>query len=65
VIAVLTNYAASVTLPFFMAFELFIGFIQAYVFFILTLIFTALAQESHSSPDHSPAVTSSAAKQLE
>lgn len=65
VIAVLTNYFASVTLPFFMAFELFIGFIQAYVFFILTLIFTALAQESHSTPDHSPAVTSSAAKQLE
>jgi F-type H+-transporting ATPase subunit a len=65
VIAVLTNYFASVTLPFFMAFELFIGFIQAYVFFILTLIFTALAQESHSSPDHSPAVTSTAAKQLE
>lgn len=65
VIAALTSYFASVTLPFFMAFELFIGFIQAYVFFILTLIFTALAQETHASPDHSPAVHSSAAKQLE
>ncbi len=57
VIAVLTNYFASVTLPFFMAFELFIGFIQAYVFFVLTLIFTSLAVASHgeTSHDHSPA----------
>lgn len=61
VIAALTSYAATVTLPFFMAFELFIGFIQAYVFFILTLIFTSLAVshhgDSHSSDDHSPADT--------
>jgi len=57
VIAVLTSYLATVVLPFFMAFELFIGFIQAYVFFVLTLIFTALAVVSHgpSSHDHSPA----------
>ncbi len=52
VIAVLTSYAATVVLPFFMAFELFIGFIQAYVFFVLTLIFTALAV-AHHGPDHS------------
>jgi len=52
VIAVLTSYASSVVLPFFMAFELFIGFIQAYVFFVLTLIFTALAV-AHHGPDHS------------
>lgn len=51
IIAVLTSYFAAVTLPFFMAFELFIGFIQAYVFFILTLIFTALAV-SHHGPEH-------------
>jgi F-type H+-transporting ATPase subunit a len=57
VIAVLTSYAAAVTLPFFMAFELFIGFIQAYVFFVLTLIFTALAVASHgpTTHAHSPA----------
>ncbi len=54
VIAVLTSYAASVTLPFFMIFELFIGFIQSYVFFILTLIFTSLAVSHHDS-DHSRA----------
>ena len=52
IISVLTSYFAAVTLPFFMIFELFIGFIQAYVFFILTLIFTALAV-SHHGPDHS------------
>lgn len=73
VIAALTSYAASVTLPFFMAFELFIGFIQAYVFFILTLIFTSLAvsHEGHddhaniTSLDHSPADTSKTAVQTE
>lgn len=65
VIAVLTSYFAAITLPFFMIFELFIGFIQAYVFFMLTLIFTALAQESHDASDHSPAVPSKVAKQLE
>lgn len=55
VIAVLTSYFAAVALPFFMAFELFIGFIQAYVFFVLTLIFTSLAVSSHGpSSDHSP-----------
>ncbi|HWT40652.1 MAG TPA: F0F1 ATP synthase subunit A [Dongiaceae bacterium] len=57
VIAVLTSYFSAVTLPFFMGFELFIGFIQAYVFFVLTLIFTALAV-AHHGPEpsaHSPA----------
>jgi len=68
VIAVLTSYAASVTLPIFMAFELFIGFIQAYVFFVLTLIFTALAvahhgpEADHDSPVHSSDVTDKKAR---
>ncbi len=63
VIAVLTSFAAAITLPFFMAFELFIGFIQAYVFFVLTLIFTALAvahhgpEAGHDSPAHPPVDT--------
>lgn len=70
VIAALTSYAAAVTLPFFMAFELFIGFIQAYVFFILTLIFTALAVSHHGdSPSHddhsSPATAKKTAVQTE
>lgn len=52
VIAALTSYFAAVTLPFFMAFELFIGFIQAYVFFVLTLIFTSLAVMHHGPEPH-------------
>lgn len=51
VIAVLTSYFGAIFLPPFIAFELFIGFIQAYVFFVLTLIFTSLALISHG--DHS------------
>lgn len=66
VILLLTGYAAVVALPLVMVFEIFIGFIQAYVFFVLTLIFTSLALQthghpespSHSSLDHSPADTS-------
>jgi F-type H+-transporting ATPase subunit a len=50
-VGVLTSYAASVILPFFMLFEIFIGFIQAYVFFVLTLIFTSLAVASHGDHD--------------
>lgn len=64
-IAILASYAASVVLPFFMAFELFIGFIQAYVFFMLTLIFTSLALATHGdhSSDHSPAHANKPLKQ--
>jgi F-type H+-transporting ATPase subunit a len=54
-IAMLTSYFASLALPFIMIFELFIGFIQAYVFFVLTIIFTSLALITHGDhePDHS------------
>lgn len=56
IITALTSYFSVVALPFFMGFELFIGFIQAYVFFILTIIFTSLAVDSHGGaeahPDH-------------
>jgi hypothetical protein len=47
-------------------FELFIGFVQAYVFFVLTVIFTGLAVESHGShdsPAHSPVPTKKLAEQ--
>lgn len=60
VIAVLAGYFATLALPLFMGFELFIGFIQAYVFYILTVIFTSLAvtvhgdhDEEHPTSDHS------------
>lgn len=55
IMSVLTGYFAALALPVFMAFELFIGFIQAYVFFILTVIFTSLAISHHDSSDHSSA----------
>ena len=65
-IAALTGYLAGLTLPIFMAFELFIGFIQAYVFFVLTLIFTALAQETHGNhDDHSTHNAANLAKKAE
>lgn len=59
IVAVMSGYFASLSLPFFFAFELFIGFIQAYVFYMLTLIFASLAVMSHGDhgSDHStPAV---------
>lgn len=60
IMVVLTGYLSVVTLPVFMLFELFIGFIQAYVFFILTVIFTSLALTSHgdSHDSHSDAHSS-------
>lgn len=66
VIGVLTSYFAAAVLPFFMGFELFIGFIQAYVFFVLTLIFTSLAVSHHGEPsiDHSPTVKPKKAKSV-
>jgi len=42
VIAALTLYATPVVQPFFLLFELFIGAIQAYVFFMLTVVFIGL-----------------------
>lgn len=68
IIGALTSYFAVATLPVFMAFELFIGFIQAYVFFILTVIFTSLAVDTHgghSSPEHSSIDNANKAAQLE
>lgn len=66
IITALTSYFSVAALPLFMGFELFIGLIQAYVFFILTIIFTALAIDSHgepashtSLPDHSSADSTS------
>ena len=54
IVGVLSGWVAGLSLPFVMIFELFIGFIQAYVFFMLTLIFTSLAIESHGDTNHAP-----------
>lgn len=59
-IAMLTSYAAPLALPPFYIFELFIGGIQAYIFFMLTTVFIALGLAHHSDhdePAHSPADT--------
>ncbi|NTW61574.1 F0F1 ATP synthase subunit A [Candidatus Saccharibacteria bacterium] len=65
VITILTSYFAVVTLPIFIVFEMMIGFIQAYVFFVLTLIFTSLAvshgeEHNHPQSDHSPVISTNA-----
>lgn len=52
VIAFLTSWLTPVTQPFFLVFELFIGLIQSYVFFMLTVVFIALgsAPKEHHEP---------------
>lgn len=50
-IGYLTNYAASISILPFMAFELFIGTIQAYVFFMLTTVFISLGTEHHGDDE--------------
>ncbi|OYW85594.1 ATP synthase subunit A [Candidatus Saccharibacteria bacterium 32-49-10] len=50
-IAVLTSYGAPFALPPFYIFELFIGGIQAYIFFMLTTVFISLGLASHGGHD--------------
>lgn len=62
-ISFLTVYASPLALPPFYAFELFIGAIQAYIFFMLTTVFISLGtshgghDESHSDDHSVPANT--------
>jgi F-type H+-transporting ATPase subunit a len=50
VMAFITSYAAPVVLPPFLVLELFVGAIQAYVFFMLTVVFVSLgANHGHDS----------------
>lgn len=55
-VAFLTQYFSVAALPPFYIFELFIGGIQAYIFFMLTTVFISLAMVKHDSHDtpHSP-----------
>jgi F-type H+-transporting ATPase subunit a len=61
-IAFLTQHFAVFALPPFYIFELFIGGIQAYIFFMLTTVFVSLGLVKHGShddaADHSPAHSS-------
>lgn len=58
-IASLTQYFSPIALQPFYLFELFIGGIQAYIFFMLTVVFVSLGLSHHGdehSSDHSPIV---------
>lgn len=59
IIAFLTKYAAVVALPPFYIFELFIGSIQAYIFFMLTTVFISLGLVSHDTDHDVPSSHSS------
>jgi F-type H+-transporting ATPase subunit a len=51
VISFITSWAAPLALPVFMLLELFVGAIQAYVFFMLTVVFVSLGQAEHGAGD--------------
>jgi F-type H+-transporting ATPase subunit a len=58
VIAFLLSFAAPIALPLFYVLELFVGAVQAYVFFMLTVAFISLgipsADDDHGNSDHAP-----------
>ena len=62
VISFITSFGAPIVLPVFMVLELFVGAVQAYVFFMLTIVFISLGSMSHAeshSSESQPAVASS------
>lgn len=65
VIAFITSYGASLALPVFMVLELFVGAVQAYVFFMLTVVFISLGSAGHDDAEahHQPETTSPAMPQ--
>ena len=56
VMAFITSYATPLTVPPFMLLELFVGAVQAYVFFMLTVVFISLGSVPHhpDSPVEEP-----------
>jgi F-type H+-transporting ATPase subunit a len=71
VIAFLTSYAAPLALPLFYGLELFVGAVQAYVFFMLTIVFISLGLPNNAEPHEETsaaqpesAVTGTSAKEL-
>lgn len=55
VIAFLTGYAAAIALPLFYVLELFVGAVQAYVFFMLTVVFISLGLPDGEAHGHAEA----------
>lgn len=68
-IAYLTQFVSPLALQPFYLFELFIGGIQAYIFFMLTVVFISLGLSHHGEEahedDHSPALNPSVAAENE
>lgn len=58
-IAFLTTYASPLVLPPFYIFELFIGAVQAYIFFMLTVVFISLGVAQHGHDEHDETAHSS------
>jgi F-type H+-transporting ATPase subunit a len=61
VIGSLTSYAAPIALPLFMLLELFVGAVQAYVFFMLTVVFVSLGASGHGDDEDHGRQTASVA----
>ena len=51
IIAYVTAWAAPLTLPVFMLFELFIGTVQAYIFFMLAVVFVSFGSAKHGTTE--------------
>jgi F-type H+-transporting ATPase subunit a len=62
VIAFLSGYAAVISLPLFYVMELFVGAVQAYVFFMLTVAFIGLGLPGENEEGHDEATASKAIK---
>ena len=62
VMAYLTSYGAVVALPVFYVLEIFIGAVQAYVFYMLTIVFISLGLPS-AEPEAEPAVVTRGERQ--
>ena len=64
-IAYLTQYASPIALQPFYLFELFIGGIQAYIFFMLTVVFISLGLSHHGDEAHDTVHSSALNKTVE
>ncbi len=56
VITFISAWAAPIAVLPFMLLELFVGAIQAYIFFMLTVVFVSLGTASHGEPEAEPAL---------
>lgn len=61
VMAYVSSWLAPLTLPLFMLFELFIGAVQAYIFFMLAVVFVSFGQAPASEEGPHGAVSAAAA----